>query len=91
MTVDLHDVHLERRGDRSVGKIELAFPSGAKVRVLTADIDLTDGELAEALNTGLEMLSRGVKASGDFIRVVVRDPATGLAGSLRIPVDSEKP
>jgi VWFA-related protein len=86
VTVDLHDVHLEREGNRSMGKVELAFPSGSKIRVLTFDIDLTDGELAEALNTGFEMLGAGVPASGDFIRVVVRDPATGLAGSLRIPV-----
>jgi len=86
VTVDLHDVHLERQGNRSVGKVELAFPFGTEIRGLTVRIDLTDGELAEALKTGFEMLGRGVPASGDFIRVVVRDPVTGLAGSLRIPV-----
>jgi VWFA-related protein len=86
VTVDLHDVHLERRGSRSVGRIELAFPFNTEIRVLTVGIDLTDAELADALNTGFEMLGWGVKASGDFIRVVVRDPTTGLAGSLRIPL-----
>jgi VWFA-related protein len=91
VTVDLHDVHLERQGNRSVGKVELAFPFGSEIRIVTAPIDLTDGELAEDMKTGFEMLGRGVRASGDFIRVVVRDPATGLAGSLRIPVGRDKP
>lgn len=86
VTVDLHDVHLEREGNRSVGKIELAFPAGATARVRTIDIDLTDAQLAEALQTGLVMLATGIEAAGDAIRVVVRDPSTGLAGSLRIPV-----
>jgi len=91
VTVDLHDVHLEREGNRSVGKVELAFPFGSEIRGLTVGIDLTDGELADALKTGFEMLGRGVKASGDFIRVAVRDPSTGLAGSLTIPVVGNKP
>jgi hypothetical protein len=76
VTVDLHDVHLEREGNRSV----------ATARVRTIDIDLTDAQLAEALQTGLVMLATGIEAAGDAIRVVVRDPSTGLAGSLRIPV-----
>ncbi len=86
VTLDLHDVHLERQGNRSVGKVELAFPFGAEARVATIGIDLTDEELAEALKTGYEMLARGVAASGGAIRVVVRDPSTGVAGSLRIPL-----
>ena len=86
VTVDLHDVHLERQGNRSVGKIEFAFPFGSTARILALDIDLTDEELAAALRAGLEMVARDIRASGDFIRVAVRDPATGLAGSLKIPV-----
>jgi VWFA-related protein len=86
VTVDLHDVHLDREDNRSVGKVELAFSFGENARVCTMDIDLTADQLAEALKTGYEMLATGVQASGDAIRVVVRDTSTGIAGSLRIPL-----
>jgi hypothetical protein len=85
VTVDLHDVRLEREGNRSWGKVELIFPSGDKARVHTTDIDLTDEQLAEALKTGFMTEVAGVQASGDAIRVIVRDPSTGVAGSLKIP------
>ena len=84
--LDMHDVHLERHDNRSVGKVELALSYGETARVRTMDIDLTDDQLAEALKTGYEMLATGVRASGDAIRVVVRDTSTGIGGSLRIPL-----
>jgi VWFA-related protein len=86
VTVDLHEVHLVRENSRSVGKVEMAFLFGAKARVHTIDIDLTDAQLANALKKGFEMTATGVPASGDAIRVVVRDPFTGIAGSLKIPL-----
>jgi hypothetical protein len=86
VTVDLHDVHLEREGNRSTGKIEIAFPFGDTARVRTIGIDLTDDQLVEALKTGFVTVSDGVEAAGDALRVVVRDPSTGVAGSLRIPL-----
>jgi VWFA-related protein len=86
VTVDLHDVHLERKGNRSIGKIEVAFPFGDKSRVRTIGIDLADDRLVEALKTGFVTIVPGVEASGDFIRVGIRDPSTCMAGSLRIPL-----
>ena len=85
-TVDLHDVHLEREGNRSVGKVELVFPLGDNARVRTIAIDLAEDQLAEALKAGFVTVSDGIEASGDAIRVVVRDSFTGVAGSLRIPL-----
>ena len=86
LTVDLHDVHLEREGNRSRGRIEMAFPVGTKARIRPIDIDLTDAQLAGVLKTGYELMATGVEASGNAIRVVVRDSATGVAGSLKIPL-----
>jgi hypothetical protein len=83
-TVDLHDVHLEGEGNRSVGKVELVFPLGDNARVRAMDISLTDDQLA--LNTGFVTVSNGIEADRNAIRVGVRDPFTGLAGSLRIPL-----
>ena len=86
VTVDLHDVHLEREGSRSVGRIEVAFPFGAIARVRTIGIDLADDQLAADLRTGFVITASGIEASGESVRVVVRDPSTGVAGSLRIPL-----
>jgi VWFA-related protein len=87
VTVDLHDVHLERNGSRSVGKLELALSAGGKVRVQTIEIALTDAELAEALEGGFTVSATGISASpGSSLRVVARDPSTGVAGSLKVPV-----
>ena len=87
VTVDLHDVHLERNGSRSVGKLELALSTGGKVRVQTIEIALTDAELAEALDGGFAVSAAGIPiTAGSSLRVVARDPSTGVAGSLRVPV-----
>ena len=86
LTVDLHGVHLERAGIAQVGKVEIAFLLKDGPRASTIEIHLTDEELAQALERGYTLNFAGIEASGDALRVVVRDPSTGLAGSLRIPV-----
>jgi hypothetical protein len=86
VTVDLHDLYLKREGNRSVGKVELVFPLGDNARVRAIGIDLTDDRLAEALDKGLVTVFNGIAAAGNAIRLIVRDPSTGVAGSLRIPL-----
>jgi hypothetical protein len=48
-------------------------------------IDLSDNQLAEALDGGFKVAITDLQSSGDTMRLFVRDPSTGLAGSLRIP------
>jgi hypothetical protein len=86
LTVDLHDVHLERQGVHSVGALQLAFQFGSQVRTGAVQIDLTDSQLSNALKTGFVTTLSGIDTPGDSIRVLVRDPSTGAAGSLKIPV-----
>jgi VWFA-related protein len=86
VTLDLHDVYLKREGNRSVGKVEVIFPLGDNARVRAMDIDLTDDQLAEVFDKGFVTVTSGIKAAGDAIRVIVRDPFTGVAGSLKIPL-----
>ncbi len=86
VVVDLHDVHLEREGGRSVGKIDLAYSLGGDVRFRTVEFHLTDTELAEALGGGFAVSIAGIPASDGSLRVLARDPSTGLAGSLKVPV-----
>jgi VWFA-related protein len=85
VTVDLHDVHLEREGGRSVGKLELGYSLGGEVRGRTIEINLTDAALAEALASGFAVSIADIPASGGSLRVVARDPSTGLAGSVTVP------
>ena len=89
MTVDLHDIQLDRKDGHFVGAFDLAVvkPSAdGKVMRGTAAINLTDEQLAKALEDGFPVKVAGAESQSGEIRVVVRDRATGTAGSLRIPV-----
>jgi VWFA-related protein len=86
LTVDLRDVHLERDGNRSVGKLDVAISSQAETLGRTIDLNLTDAQLAKALQTGLVVTAAGIPVSAGRLRVVARDPSTGVAGSLSVPV-----
>ena len=86
LTFDLHDIHLTRERDRSKGKIEIAIAGPEKAPVHTFEVNLTDAQLADALQNGLKLVAAGVAPAGDSIRVAMRDPSTGSGGTLRIPV-----
>jgi VWFA-related protein len=82
LTVDLHDIHLEPKEGHSV----LDSSSKGTIFISTLAVDLTEKELAGALENGFPVSMTGAHAESGEIRVVVRDHATGIAGSLRIPV-----
>jgi VWFA-related protein len=89
VTVDLRDIHLERRDGHFIGAFDLSVPNPAAkgtVKTGTVTIDLTGEQLSEALENGLAAIVSGVEPEAGEIRVVVRDRSTGIAGSLRIPV-----
>ncbi|HEY4363446.1 MAG TPA: VWA domain-containing protein [Bryobacteraceae bacterium] len=89
LTVDLHDIHLERKEDRFVGAFDLTIPnppSQGTVRSGVVTINLTDAQLAKALESGYPLGLTGVQSETGEVRVVVRDRATGAAGSLRVPL-----
>lgn len=86
LILDLHDLHLVHEGGHSRGSIELGFLAGNAAKVRTIAIDLTDEQLAAALRDGYQLRASGVPATENTIRVVARDPSTGVAGSLTIAV-----
>jgi VWFA-related protein len=89
VTVDLRDIHLERKDGRFTGAFELSVPNPldkGTVKTGTVAVDLTDEQFAAALENGLPVFITGAKADMGEIRVVVRDRANGIAGSLRVPV-----
>lgn len=87
--VDLHDIHLDRKDGRFTGAFDFSIPNPASkgtVYTSTVAVDLQDKQLAEALEKGFAVAVTGAEPESGEIRVVVRDRATGIAGSLRIPV-----
>jgi VWFA-related protein len=86
VVVDLHDVHMDREGGGWVGKFDLAYSLGENVRMRTVEFHLTDLELAEALREGYAVSIAGIAAPEGSLRVLARDPSTGLAGSVRVSV-----
>lgn len=90
VTVDLHDIHLEHQDGRATGAFDLSLPNPSARGVVntgTVEIDLKDQELAKALESGFAVPVTGVESDMGEIRVVVRDRATGIAGSVRVPVE----
>jgi hypothetical protein len=89
VTLDLRDIRLEHKDGHSVGAFELSVPNPSlkgTVTTGTVAIDLTDEQLAKALENGFLVDLTGVESESGEIRVVVRDRAAGTAGSLRVPV-----
>jgi VWFA-related protein len=88
LTVDLRDVHLDREEGRLLGAIDLSFrlPGSQAIRTMTTRLDITEAQLAQALEQGYVVNVSGVNAGPGDIFVSVRDRATGAAGSLRIPL-----
>jgi VWFA-related protein len=91
VTVDLHDIRLEPKDGHFTGGFDLSVPKPASKGVVYTSsiaVDLMDKELADALENGFTVVVKGAEAESGEIRVVVRDRATGIAGSLRVPVEN---
>ena len=89
VTVDLHDIQLARKDGLFTGAFDLSVlkpSSKGTVMTGTAAVNLTEEQLAKALENGFPVKVAGAEPESGEIRVVVRDRATGTAGSLRIPV-----
>jgi len=86
ITVDLRDLHLSHEGRRSTTKLQMGFLVGPKVDVRIVNVDVDDAHLAEVLEKGYRFRVTGLPVTGHPLRLMVRDPSTGVAGSLTIPV-----
>jgi VWFA-related protein len=89
VTLDLHDIHLDRKDAHFTGAFDFFLPNPSSQRTVktgSVALYLTDQQLADALEKGFSRLITGVEPESGEIRVVVRDRSTGIAGSVRIPV-----
>jgi VWFA-related protein len=89
VTVDLHDIRLDRKDRHFIGAFDVSVvkPSAKGSGMTgTAAVNLAEEQLAKALENGFPVRVAGAEPESGEIRVVVRDRATGTAGSLRVPV-----
>jgi hypothetical protein len=91
--VNLADIQLEQKGDRSVGSLKIAAlleprPAGVKPALQILPINMTREELETARASGyvVGMEITGVDDRTGAIEIVVQDAAGGAAGSLRVPL-----
>jgi hypothetical protein len=89
VTVDLHDIQLDRKDGHFIGAFDVAVvkPSvQGTIMAGTVAVNLADEQLARALENGFPVMVAGAEPQSGEIRIVVRDRATGTAGSLQVPV-----
>ena len=88
VTVDLHDLHLERQKGWFTGafKLSLLFPGTDSIRSWTFPLSLPEEQLEAALRSGYTLDAKGIPREVGEVRIVVRDLATAATGSLRVPV-----
>ncbi len=87
VTVDLHDIHLEKQNDVWSGAIDVTFMvEGSRIaRTITKTLKIPDLELAAALEKGIVVTdSLPADTPAGTVRILAQDQATGAAGSLRI-------
>ncbi len=87
VSVNLHDVKFERTGASWFGEFDIGFlAEGSEAfRIITRKLEIPDKQLAPGLDQGT-MVETSIKPVGEpgRLRIVVRDHATGAAGSLTL-------
>ena len=89
LAVNLHDIHLEPKDGHFTGTLDVSIPNPAQehsVQTATITLYMNNQQLAAALEKGFPLSVAGARPISGEIRVVVRDRATGAAGSIRVPV-----
>lgn len=89
--IETSDLHFERRNDHWIGTMDMVLhlePTKQKTEQLrTIPLDLTEERFRNALAQGFVMEERvTTDKPADRIRIVLQDHATGLAGSLWLPL-----
>jgi hypothetical protein len=86
--VNLRDLQLEHEAERWRGSFDVAFSPGGgqKLKFRTISLDLSEEEFRAALGSPYEVSIPVAPGVAGPIRIVVRDRATGNAGSLLLPL-----
>jgi VWFA-related protein len=89
VTVDLHDVHLEKQDNIWEGGVDvsLSIDGSRGFRTISAKVKIPDAALAASLEKGITV-NDSIDGNGltGRLRVVAQDRATGAVGSIRVPL-----
>jgi VWFA-related protein len=89
VSVDLHDVHLEKQDDFWVGGVDvsLSIDGSRGYRTVSAKVKIPDAGLAAALEKPITV-NDSIDGTGQTgrLRIVAQDRATGAVGSIRVPL-----
>jgi hypothetical protein len=89
VTVDLHDVHLEKQDNVWEGGVDvsLSIDDSRGYRTVSAKVKIPDAALAASLEKGITV-NDSIDGNGltGRLRVVAQDRATGAVGSIRVPL-----
>jgi VWFA-related protein len=92
VSVDLHDIHLEKQDDMWVGGVDvsLSIEGSRTARTITTKVKIPDGLLAGALEKGIAV-NDSIEADSQAarLRIVAQDRATGAVGSIRVPLNGK--
>lgn len=98
MSMDVHNMQLEQKGDRWTGQVDLLFveqSAADQTPTIMNDslsLNLTKDTYVQALKSGLRFgKDLDLAKTGYFLRVAVRDTASGNVGSVNIRTDRLKP
>ena len=98
LSMDVHNLTLEQKGDRWAGQVDLLFVQQAahdQPAVVANDsltLNLTKDTYLQALKTGLRFgKDFDLAKAGYFLRVAARDAASGNVGSVNIRTDRLRP
>jgi VWFA-related protein len=87
VTVDLHDVHLEKQDNIWEGGVDVSMSiDGSRgYRTVSAKVKIPDAGLAAALEKGIRV-NDSIDGNGltGRLRIVAQDRATGAVGSIRV-------
>jgi VWFA-related protein len=89
VTVDLHDIHLEKQDSMWVGGVDvsLSIDGSRTARTITTKVKIPDALLTSSLEKGIAV-NDSIDRTGQTgrLRVVAQDRATGAVGSIRVPL-----
>jgi VWFA-related protein len=89
VSIDLHDLHLENLNNTWVGAFDVSFviEGSRSARTFVTKFQIPNDQLSAALEKGVSMIGSIASDGGlSELRIVAQDPATGAAGSVRVPL-----
>jgi hypothetical protein len=94
--VDSHDLFLQRSGPSQTGKLLLSFvyfnAAGPQIATepVSVNVNLSSDQFDAAIKSGYSIdVDQTVPAGTSKVRIVVQDAATGITGSLSVPIAAQ--